>query len=142
MLQSNKSKGIKMRIAIPVKDENLTFFSNAGHTPKFAIYHMNGTGMFRSFILEQIKKNPRTDLDHDHAEEYHQCSHASDDAKHIAEHDKMGVALDGCDFIVVKKACKNTSNAITSHGVKIVKYNGDSLQADKILKEVASQFIK
>ena len=40
-----------MKIAIPVKDENLTFFSNAGHTPKFAVYELSGTGMFKSFKL-------------------------------------------------------------------------------------------
>lgn len=131
-----------MKIAIPVKDESLTFFGNAGHTPKFAIYDMNGTGMFRSFKLDTVKNNPRTDLDHEHAQEDHQCNHDHDDAEHIAQHNKMGVVLDECDYIVVKKACKNTANAITSHGVKIIKYSGESSQAESILKEVSSQFIK
>lgn len=130
-----------MTIAIPVKDENLTFFSNAGHTPKFAIFTMTGAGMFKSFKFDGIKNNPRTDLDHDHAEEEHQCDHHADDAEHIAQHNKMGVALVGCDYIVVRKACKNTANAITSSGVKIVKYNGESLKAESILREVSSSFL-
>lgn len=130
-----------MKIAIPVKDENLTFFSNAGHTPKFALFTMTGAGMFKSFKLESIKDNPRTDLDHDHAEEEHQCDHHADDAEHIAQHNKMGEALEGCDYIVVKKACKNTANAFTSSGVKILKYSGESLKAESILREVSSLFI-
>ncbi|MFA6196247.1 MAG: hypothetical protein WC656_06360 [Sulfurimonas sp.] len=130
-----------MTIAIPVKDENLAFFSNAGHTPKFAIFTMTGAGMFKSFKLESIKNNPRSDLDHDHAEEEHECTHGADDAEHIAQHNKMGVALDGCDYIVVKKACKNTANAFTSHGVKILKYSGESSKAEAVLREVSSLFI-
>ena len=129
-----------MKIAIPVKDENLTFFLNAGHTPKFAIYTLNGTGMFRSFVLESIINNPRTDIDHNHADEDHDCSHASNDVEHIEQHNKMGASLNNCDYIVVKKACKNTANSFTSQGIKLVKYNGDSLDAGVILKETSSQF--
>ncbi|QOY51988.1 hypothetical protein [Candidatus Sulfurimonas baltica] len=129
-----------MKIAIPVKDENLEFFGNAGHTPKFAIYNMNGTGMFRSFKLEVVKNNPRTDIDYN--DEEHSCAHDGDDAAHVAQHERMGTVLDECDYIVVARACKNTANTMNSHGVKIVKYSGDSSQADSILKEVSSQFIK
>jgi len=130
-----------MKIAIPVKDENLTFFGNAGHTPKFALYEMNGNGMFKSFKLQELKSNPRTDLDHDHDDDgEHSCSHDHDDAEHIAEHDKMGVALDGCDYIVVSRACKNTAKSMNDHGVKIVKYSGSATNADAVLREVSSKF--
>ncbi len=129
-----------MKIAIPVKDENLTFFSNAGHTPKFAIYELTGTGMFRSFKLNSIINNPRSDIDHDHAEEDHECNHGHDDEEHIAQHNKMGVALKGCNYIVVRKACKNTANSFTSQGIKLVKYNGESLEVSAILKETSSSF--
>ena len=129
-----------MKIAIPVKDENLTFFSNAGHTPKFAIYELTGTGMFRSFKLNSIINNPRSDIDHDHAEEDHECNHGHDDEEHIAQHNKMGVALKECNYIVVRKACKNTANSFTSQGIKIVKYNGESLEVSAILKETSSSF--
>lgn len=129
-----------MKIAIPVKDENLTFFGNAGHTPKFAIFDMVGSGMFKSFKLDIVKNNPRTDLDHE--DEEHQCRHDGDDAAHIAEHNKMGEVLDECDYIVVSKACKNTANTMNEHGVKIIKYTGKALQGDAILREISSQFIK
>ena len=129
-----------MKIAIPVKDENLTFFSNAGHTPKFAIYELTGTGMFRSFKLNSIINNPRSDIDHDHAEEDHECNHGHDDEEHIAQHNKMGVALKECNYIVVRKACKNTANSFTSQGIKLVKYNGKSLEVSAILKETSSSF--
>ncbi len=129
-----------MKIAIPVKDEKLTFFSNAGHTPKFAIYDLSGTGMFRSFNLNSVINNPRSDLDHDHPEEEHACDHSHDDEEHIAQHNKMGVALNGCDYIVVKKACKNTAKSFTSQGIKIVKYNGESIDVNEILKETSTNF--
>ena len=130
-----------MKIAIPVKDENLIFFPNAGHTPKFAVYQMNGTGPFKSFVLEDIKNNPRTDIDHDHPDDEHHCDHNHDDQEHIEQHNKMGRVLTDCNYVVVKKACKNTANSFTSVGIKLVKYNGESFQTDDILKEVSAKFI-
>ncbi|MFA7084153.1 MAG: hypothetical protein WC141_06400 [Arcobacteraceae bacterium] len=130
-----------MKIAIPVKDDSLTFFSNAGHTPKFAIYTLNGSGMFRSFKFEHLITNPRTDIDHDHAEEEHECNHSSNDTDHIEQHNKMGTALKDCTYVVVQKACKNTANSFTSAGIKLIKYNGDSLEVGKILQETSAKFI-
>jgi len=130
-----------MKIAIPVRDENLIFFPNAGHTPKFAVYKMNGTGAFKSFVLENVKNNPRTDIDHNHPEDEHHCDHDHDDIDHIEQHNKMGRVLTDCNYVVVKKACKNTANSFTSQGIKLVKYNGDSFQTDDILKEVSGKFI-
>ncbi|QKF81578.1 hypothetical protein CRV08_07640 [Halarcobacter ebronensis] len=130
-----------MKIAIPVKDENLMFFPNAGHTPKFAVFSMSGTSMFKSFKLEEIKNNPRTDIDHDHPEEDHACDHDHDDQEHIEQHNKMGRALKECNYVVVKTACKNTAKSFTSEGIKVVKYNGESFLADDILKEVSTKFI-
>ena len=132
-----------MKIAIPVKDKALTFFGNAGHTPMFAIFEMNGAGMFRSFKLEEIRQNPRTDLDdHDEEdEEHHQCSHKTDDAEHIAEHFKMGEILEDCDYLIVTRACKNTVNAMKNYAVQIIKYDGASAKSDAILKELSTKFI-
>ena len=130
-----------MKIAIPVKDENLLFFPNAGHTPKFAVYIMTGSGMFRSFKLDEIKNNPRTDLDHEHPEEEHACDHDHDDADHIEQHNKMGRVLTDFNYVVVKKACKNTAKSFTSEGIKLVKYNGDSFESTKILNELSSKFV-
>ena len=129
-----------MKIAIPVKDENLTFFSNAGHTPKFAIYELSGTGMFKSFKLNSVIINPRTDIDHDQAVEEHDCDHGHDDKEHIEQHNKMGVALKDCSYIVVKKACKNTANSFISQGIKLIKYNGEALDVSTILKETSISF--
>lgn len=53
----------------------------------------------------------------------------------------MGMVLEGCDYIIVKKACKNTANAFTSHGVKILKYSSESLKTEAILREISSLFI-
>ncbi len=130
-----------MKIAIPVKDETLTFFPNAGHTPKFAIFTMSGSGMFRSFNLEEIKNSPRTDIDHSKPEEDHDCDHDHDDADHIEQHNKMGRVLTDCEYIVVKKACKNTAKSFTSQGIKLIKYNGESFESDAILREVSAKFI-
>ena len=129
-----------MKIAIPVKDESLTFFGNAGHTPKFAVFSMKGSGMFRSFTLEDVRQNPRTDLDHEHDDEHHECSHDHDDAEHIAQHDKMGMLLEDCDYLVASRACKNTARTMLNHGVKIIKYSGQTPKSDAILREVAAQF--
>lgn len=130
-----------MKIAIPVKDEHLNFFGNAGHTPKFAIYEMNGGGMFRSFKLSEVIENPRTDLDHDHDDEDHQCSHDDADEEHIAQHDRMGLALEECNYLVVNRACKNTVNSMKAHGINVVKYNAAAVKADDILKELSASFV-
>lgn len=130
-----------MKIAIPVRDENLVFFPNAGHTPKFAVFSVSGSSMFKSFKLEEVKNNPRSDIDHDHPEEEHACEHDHDDLEHIEQHNKMGRALKECSYVVVKSACKNTAKSFTNEGIKVVKYNGESFLADDILKEVSSKFI-
>lgn len=130
-----------MKIAIPVKDEKLSFFPNAGHTPKFAVYTMTGAGMFKSFVLNEIKQNPRNDIDHSNPEADHACDHSHDDEDHIEQHNKMGRVLSECDYIVVKKACKNTARSFTSEGIKVIKYNGESFEAAKILNELSSKFV-
>lgn len=127
-----------MKIAVPVADENLKFFGNAGHTPFFAVYTLKG-GMFKSFHFEDLRKNPRTDIDHDHPEEDHQCNHDHDDQAHVNEHLKMGDALQDCDAIIVNRACKNTAKAMTEHGITIKKYTGEALKADAVLASIASE---
>ena len=52
----------------------------------------------------------------------------------------MGVALSECNYIVVQKACKNTAKSFVSQGIKIVKYNGESLDVSDILKETSGSF--
>jgi predicted Fe-Mo cluster-binding NifX family protein len=133
-------KGATMKIAVPVKDKNLQFFGNAGHTPYFAVFTLKGSGMFRSFELEEVRGNPRTDLD-DHEEEGHHCSHDENDEAHVREHLKMGDALDDCDYMVVRRACKNTAKAMAEHGIKIKKYNGKGIEAKQVLQELSAEFV-
>ncbi|MFT7880742.1 MAG: hypothetical protein ABXS91_10160 [Sulfurimonas sp.] len=130
-----------MKIAVPVKDKNLQFFGNAGHTPYFAVFKLKGSGMFRSFDLEDVRKNPRDDLDaQDHNEDHH-CAHDADDEAHVKEHLKMGDALGDCDYMVVRRACKNTARSMTEHDIKIKKYNGQGIEAKQILQELSQEFI-
>jgi len=129
-----------MKVAIPVKDDSLIFFSNAGHTPYFAVYNIKGAGMFKSFELEAVRPNPRTDIDHTHDDdEGHTCSHDKGDEEHAKAHYIMGEAISDCEFIVVKMACKNTAAAFTKQGIKIKKYNGEADKANIILSKVSAQ---
>lgn len=136
-----EEKGIPMKVAVPVKDKSLNFFGNAGHTTYFAVYNVKGGGMFKSFELDEVRHNPRTDLDHEHEDENHRCSHGHEDKAHVQEHFKMGEVLKDCDFLVTKSACKNTAAAMANYGVVIKKYNGDSNKADVVLKTVSSQLV-
>ena len=129
-----------MKVAIPVKDTHLSFFGNAGHTPYFAVYTIKGGGMFKSFELEEVRPNPRTDLDaHKDEDESHHCSHDHDDEAHVKEHFKMGEVLQDCDFLVAKRACKNTAKAMANYGVAIKKYNGLPDKADVVLNAVSAE---
>lgn len=130
-----------MKVAVPVHDNTLRFFGNAGHTPYFAVYTIKGGGMFKSFELENIRANPRTDLDHEHEDEDHHCSHGHDDEAHVKEHFKMGEVIEDCEFLVAKRACKNTAAAMKNYGVKIKKYNGEPAKADAVLNSVSAQLV-
>lgn len=130
-----------MKVAVPVHDKTLRFFGNAGHTPFFAVYTIKGAGMFKAFELEDIRANPRTDLDHEHADEDHHCHHGHDDEEHVKEHFKMGEVLEDCSFLVAKRACKNTAAAMANYGVAIRKYNGEPAKADVVLNSVSAQLV-
>lgn len=129
-----------MKIAVPVVDETLKMAGNAGHTPYFAVFTLQG-GMFRSFELEGLRANPKVDEEdhHDH-DDQHTCDHDENDMEHIKAHDTMADAISDCDYLVVKMACKNTAKSMNNLGIKIKKYNGVEAQAQKILMELASQF--
>lgn len=129
-----------MKIAVPVVDESLKMAGNAGHTPYFAVYTMSG-GMFRSFVLEGLRANPKVagEEEHDH-DEHHTCEHDEGDIAHIQAHDSMAEAIEDCDYLVVKMACKNTAKSMSNVGVKLQKYNGHEILAPKILTELAAHF--
>jgi predicted Fe-Mo cluster-binding NifX family protein len=130
-----------MKVAVPVKDDTLTFFGNAGHTPYFAVYAVSGAGMFKAFKFEELRKNPRTDLDHEHNDGNEHCSHGHDDEAHVKEHVKMAELLEDCDYLVAKRACKNTAAAMVNYGISISKYNGDATKADAVLSGVSAQLV-
>lgn len=130
-----------MKIAVPVIDESLKMAGNAGHTPYFAVFNVSG-GMFKSFVLEGLRANPKVAADEDHHDhdEHHTCDHDKGDIEHIRAHDTMADAIEDCDYLVVKMACKNTAKSMSNVGVKLQKYNGTEALAPKILSELASQF--
>lgn len=128
-----------MKIAVPVIDESLKMAANAGHTPYFAVFNLKG-GMFRSFEFEGLRANPKAaGKDHDH-DEHHTCDHDAADVEHIQAHDTMASAIEDCDYLVVKTACKNTAKSMSNLGIKLQKYNGTEAHAGKILMELAPQF--
>jgi predicted Fe-Mo cluster-binding NifX family protein len=129
-----------MKIAVPVVDESLKMAGNAGHTPYFAVFNLKG-GMFRSFELEELRANPKmAGEDHHDHDEHHTCEHDAEDVEHVKAHDTMADAIQDCDYLVVKMACKNTAKSMSNLGIKLKKYNGTEMQAAKILTELAAQF--
>lgn len=129
-----------MKIAVPVIDTTLKLAGNAGHTPYFAVFNLKG-GMFRSFELEGLRANPKVagEDHHDH-DEHHTCDHDENDIEHLKAHDAMAHAIEDCDYLVVKTACKNTAKSMNNLGIKLQKYNGAEAMAPKILMELAAQF--
>ena len=53
----------------------------------------------------------------------------------------MGDTLNDCNYIVVRRACKNTANAMAQHDIKIKKYNGNAIEAKQILQELSGEFV-
>lgn len=131
-----------MKIAVPVVDDSLKMAGNAGHTPYFAVFNLQG-GMFKTFELEGLRLNPKAAAEDDHHHDHdapHTCDHDADDIEHIQAHDTMAQAIEDCDYLVVKMACKNTAHSMNNVGVKLQKYNGSEIIAPKILSELAVHF--
>ncbi|MGE4295982.1 MAG: NifB/NifX family molybdenum-iron cluster-binding protein [Campylobacterales bacterium] len=128
-----------MKIAVPVRDETLKIFGNAGHTPYFAVYAVNGSGMFRTVKLEGLRENPRANLEaeggchHEHGD--HECDH--DAEAHKNEHRVMADILKDCDHLVVTKACKNTKLVMEEAGIKV-----SAVQGHTGAGELVSAFLK
>ncbi len=130
-----------MKIAVPVIDETLKIAKNAGHTPFFAVFTVGG-GMFKTIVLEELRVNPKM-AGHEISEEEHSgkhvCDHDANDIEHIKSHDIMAEAIQDCDYLMIKSACKNTANSMKEFGVKIKKYNGDKANAKEALGEVSAE---
>ena len=128
-----------MKIAVPVHNDTLKIFGNAGHTPFFAVFTVSGSGMFRTLKLEGLRENPRANLEaeggchHEHTgEECEQEKHA-----HKEEHRVMAEILNDCDHLVVAKACKNTKLIMEDAGIRVSAIQG-ALNAN----EMVSAFLK
>ncbi|MEY4505114.1 MAG: hypothetical protein RL154_1411 [Pseudomonadota bacterium] len=115
-----------MNIAVPVWDDSLKVFKNAGHAPYFAVFSTQGTGIFKTLKLESLRANPRVKADHeeecshDHEEEQyaHKCEHDSE--AHKEEHRVMSEILKDCEKMVCHIACKNTKATMGEAGIEVI----------------------
>jgi predicted Fe-Mo cluster-binding NifX family protein len=129
-----------MRVAVPVWDESLRVFKNAGHTPFFAIFELAG-GIFRSFNLIELRANPRVKDDHEHAcesETTGKCSHEgqseAEKSAHKEEHRTMAEIIKDCKYLMADKACKNTKTTMNDAGVEVVAAHGAEYAKDALAK--------
>lgn len=129
-----------MRVAIPVHNESLKIFKNAGHTPFFAVYEIVGAGMFRSFKLIELRANPRINEDHeDECEDAHgKCHHEGDAEEHKNDHRIMAEIVKDCEVLGVDKACKNTKLVFEEVGIKVIATHGCE-KTDDMLREVSKK---
>ena len=130
-----------MRIAVPVWDESLKIFKNAGHTPFFAIFDQSGAGMFKSYNLVELRANPRVKDDHEHeceSEKTGKCDHEgateAEKLAHKEEHRVMGEILGDCKYLVADKCCKNTKLIMNDAGVDVVAIHGEEFAKNAIMK--------
>lgn len=109
-----------MTVAVPVRDESLTIFTNAGHAPFFAIFESKGTGMFCQFDLVEMRENPRFDMDAEAG-----CGHEHEGdpteggEEHRQEHLEIAELVKGCDVFLGKSACSHTADVIKDQGVEV-----------------------
>lgn len=126
-----------MRVALPVKNDSLEIFTNAGHTPFFAIYDVQGSGMFRQVKLVELRDNPRVNVEaefgcsHEHGDE----DHDHDSEEHRQEHFVLADLCSDCSEVLVKKACKNAASVFKERGIKVGKIPQEILQAEAAIQD-------
>jgi len=126
-----------MKVAIPVKNKAFDIFKNTGHTPFFAIFEIEKKGMFKTFSFLELRNNPRVNLEaedgcsHEHGN--HECEH--DEEEHKKEHLILGDLVKDCDYILVKKACKNSASVFEENSVKIWKIPEGISSSDRAIAE-------
>ncbi|MEA1916512.1 MAG: hypothetical protein U9N42_03165, partial [Campylobacterota bacterium] len=62
------------------------------------------------------------------------------DEAHINAHYDMSASLKDCDYIVLKRGCKNTINAFKQENVGVKKYSGELNNAKEIVSFMANEF--
>lgn len=114
-----------MKIAVPVHNDTMKIFGNAGHTPYFAVFSIVGGGMFKSTKLEGLRANPRANAHQEgecEDEHTHKCHHEGEDAQaHKEDHRSMSQLLNDCQYLLVNKSCKNTKLVMEEAGIKVKK---------------------
>ncbi|MGP1449652.1 MAG: NifB/NifX family molybdenum-iron cluster-binding protein [Wolinella sp.] len=125
-----------MRVAIPLRDDSLHIFANAGHAPFFGIFELKGAGMFKKFDLIELRSNPRANLAAEKG-----CSHTHSDNEsteekeaHKREHDVLAELAHDCKVVLVQRACKNTALVMNENGIVIKKIPSDITNATDALK--------
>lgn len=139
-LKKKITQRIIMRVAVPVWDESLKIFKNAGHTPFFAVFDVSG-GMFKSCNFVEIRQNPRVKEDHEHECESQltgKCSHEGQSEEERLEHKEghriMAQIINDCSFLIADKCCKNTKLTMNDAGINVVSIHGEEFAKNAIAK--------
>jgi len=129
-----------MRVAVPVWDDSLKVFKNAGHTPFFAVFDVSG-GMFKSYNFIELRKNPRVKEDHEHeceSEKTGKCSHEGENEAeklaHKEDHRIMAEIIKDCKYLVADKCCKNTKITMNDAGIDVVAVHGEEFAKNVLAK--------
>ncbi len=111
-----------MKIAIPVYDQSLKIFNNAGHTPFFAIFEQKGAGMFKKIDFVELRENPRANKKASEGCSHHDSQMSEEEQiAHAQEHHILGEIISDCAVVLVKKACQNTAKTFAQKGIKVCK---------------------
>jgi len=123
-----------MKIAIAIKENSSEFFGNGGHAPHFAIYTRKSNKANDPFLFETTRINPRTDRVLDIPNEH--CPHGDSHGEATKEHFNMAKVLEDCDYLIARRVCQNSVEALANYGIKIKKYTGERKESDVIIKEL------
>jgi len=123
-----------MKVAIPVKNENLDIFTNAGHTPFFAIFEITGSGSFKTTKLLALRDNPRVNLEAEAGCQHEHDGIEHDEAEHKKEHGILVDIIQDCGILLVKKACKNTASVMGERGILLKKIPAEVTNANDALR--------
>lgn len=123
-----------MKVAIAIQESSTDFFANGGHAPRFAIYSRKSNKASEPFLFETIRANPRTDRVLDIPEDH--CPHGDEHGEATKEHFNMAKTLEDCDYLVAKRVCQNSVEALRNYGIKIKKHVGEVQESDAIIKEL------
>ncbi|MDR1910733.1 MAG: hypothetical protein LBQ52_00080 [Helicobacteraceae bacterium] len=113
-----------MRVAVPVHNEGLKSFTNAGHAPFFAVFDVSGNGAFRSVKLAELRANPRVNLEAEDGCEHERQpeSEPLEECGYESKRDElrsMTSILSDCSDLIAAKVCKNAARAFKEAGINV-----------------------